>query len=411
MRPTALLAALLLAALPAFPAAGDREDPPPATAPAGDVGAGGLADRITAAQQAAIDRGLRWLAAQQDPAGGFPSTSPGGGGNARSADYQTAVTALSTLAFLGAGHGLAHGEYHDTVYRAVDWLLKAEGKAGDTDRPRGYISFPNDRQSKMHGHGFATLALAEAFATAGDSGEPGRDGGSRSPETVRLHDISRRLRDGIQDAVDLIECSQALRGGWDYFPTSGGKSDHEGSITVCQVQALLAASNRGFRVDRERIELARKYMRDSQTASGGFKYKLTHTEGANDRQLTYALTAAGVVSILGLADWDRKEAIEKGMVFLERKSRSGWRRTIPHPEETPYYFYGSFYAVQAYHWLGGERWERFWVPMRNQILSLQNGNGSWTGRDTSLDLGDVYPTAYSLLMLEVPVRYLSIFDK
>ena len=87
------------------------------------------------------------------------------------------------------------------------------------------------------------------------------------------------------------------------------------------------------------------------------------------------------------------------------------RERVPTPEGTPYFFYGSFYAVQAFHWAGGERWERFWAPFRRNLLTGQNADGSWTGKDTQTELGNVYPTAFSLLMLEVPVEYLSIFAK
>ncbi len=406
MRPAVPLLAALLVLLPAgpAPALGDRDAPPAGSGAAGDVGTGGLADRITKEQQEAIDRGIAWLATRQDPAGGFPTRPEGAGGNQKNADYQTAVTALSTLAFLGAGHGLRHGPYARNVLRAVEWLLAAQRSQEVED----YISFPNDQQSKMHGHGFATLALAEAYATAASSEEP--ETAAPTEETLRLRDLSRRLKTGIQGAVDLIQRSQATVGGWDYHPGTGGKNDHEGSVTVCQVQALLAASNRGFLVDRGRIDRAREYMKKSQTRSGGFKYTLSHAEG-DEKQYTYALTAAGVVSILGLADWERKEAIDRGMAFLERKAAGLWRSSIPRPEDTPYFFYGSFYAVQAYHWVGGERWKRFWPPMRQQILALQQPDGRWTGADTTLDLGDVYPTAFSLLMLEVPVRFLSIYEK
>lgn len=390
MRLAHLLLASLAALAPTVPAE-DRDSPPPATE---EIGTGSPANRITVEQQRAIDRGLQWLAAQQDPRGGFPTTS-GSGASPRSADFQTAVTSLSLLAFLGAGHGISHGPHHETVGRAVRWLL-------DAQREDGYISFGNDKQSRMHGHGFATLALAEAYASAASTAVP--DGGDRTPEALRLRDLSRRLRAAVQNAVDLIERSQATIGGWDYLPSTGGRNDHEGSITVCMVQALLSASNRGFRVSQSRIDKAREYMKKSQAPSGGFKYRLSNEDGEETRY-SYALTAAGVTSILGLADWNRKEAIERGMKFLER------RGAVPHRDRTPYFFYGSFYAVQAFHWCGGQRWERFWIPMRANLLADQNEDGSWSGQDHNLDLGRAYPTAFTLLMLEVPVEYLSIFAR
>jgi hypothetical protein len=67
--------------------------------------------------------------------------------------------------------------------------------------------------------------------------------------------------------------------------------------------------------------------------------------------------------------------------------------------------------VQAYHWAGGDRWRNYWLPLRGRILRDQRETGEWTGQDTQVDLGNVYPTAFCLLMLEVPVGYLSIYAK
>lgn len=388
--PGAFLLSLALVLAPVAPApAGDREEPEAGTDPAGVS----LAEQVTVEQTRAIDAGLAFLAAHQDPRGGFLTRDPAAPGERKSADYQTAVTSLATLAFLGAGHGIHRGPYKENVRQGVKWLLAAQRESD------GYISFANDSQSKMHGHGFATLALAEAFATAPASGGPesgGRDTGDR--------ELAARMRTAIQKAVDCIEASQAARGGWDYLPSSGGKSDHEGSVTVCQVQALNAACNRGFRVSPAKVDKAREYMRLSQTDSGGFKYRLSQEPG-DRRQLRYALGAAGVVSLLGLAEYDRRDAVEKGLKFLEEKS------PIPIEGRTDYYFYASFYATQAFHWAGGRRWERYWIPMRREVLNAQNRDGSWDGQDTATDLWRVYPTAFSCLVLEVPIGYLSIYGR
>ncbi len=391
MRPVlAFLLATGMAVLPAAPAfPGDREEK--------DASAGGtssLSDRITPAHQDAIDRGIEWLKAQQLPNGAFPSCLPGAN-EASSANYQTAVTALATLALLGAGHGLRHDPLREKVALSVGWLLQAQ----DHGTSRGYIRYSGDTQSKMHGHGFATLALAEAYGTAASPPTADQDGRNSDPQNLR--ELSERLRAGVQEAVDCIEASQSSVGGWDYEPTSGGTSSHEGSVTVCQVQALLAASNRGFKVSLDRIKKARNYMKASQSPGGGFRYRLS-MEGGSE---SWALTAAGLTSLLGLAEYDRKDAMDRGFEYLAR------RKSRPEFGDRGYPFYGSFYAVQAYHWAGGERWDRFWSTMRPDILNAREGEVFWTGHDTATDLGNVYPTALCLLMLEVPVGYLSIFAK
>jgi hypothetical protein len=384
------LALALLPAPPAFP--GDRDGKPAPGDPPGTA-----ADRVTDEQQKAIDRGLQWLAGSQTASGAFPTTATGG--NQKGPDYQTAVTALSTLAFLGAGHGLRHDRYSEKVENAVRWLLDAQDR-------NGYVCFPGDTQSKMHGHGFATLALAEAYGTAASLPPEGSGAQPRADRDNSLA-FSKRLHDGIQAAVDCIQASQSTVGGWYYDPRS--TTDHEGSVTVCQVQALLAASNRGFRVDMGIIRKGRIYMQRSQAEGGGFKYKLSDNASEGFKNESWALTAAGITTLIGLAEYDRKEALDKAFEYLDRKGRP--RFLTDRIEGDRYPLYGSFYAVQAYHWLGGRRWDTFWTGLRRDLLARQRESGCWEGQDTLSNLGEAYPTAFCLLMLEVPVGYLSIYAR
>jgi prenyltransferase beta subunit len=387
------LAVVLAAALlvpPAAPAvAGDKEGDSPGADPAVSN-----ANRITPEQQAAIDRGLEFLKSRQEEDGGYSTTPPKE--KSRGADYKTAITALATLAFLGAGHGLRHGPYTEQVRKGVEWLLRAQ----DESAVPGYISKPGDNQSRMHGHGFATLALAEAYGTASppEAGSATTKGRSEADRQ-----FSKRLHDAIQRAVELIQDSQSSTGGWDYEPGSGASSNHEGSVTVCEVQALLAAGNRGFKVSMDRIQAARRYMKNSQGANGGFKYRLSQEDSD---QYSWALSAAGVCSLLGLNEFDRKEAIDKGFEYMNNRNRRPWLDS-----SHGYRFYGSFYAVQVYHWLGGAKWEAFWNPMRSALIGQQRKDGNWEGHDTQIDFGEVYPTAFTLLVLEVPVGYLSIYAR
>jgi len=410
---TRMVAVAALAAALALPGAGGRPSvvaspilPSPGDRDEDDLSGPGtarLADRVTPEHEKALQAGLRYLARQQLDDGSFPSTPRAAGGTRSTADAKTAVTALATLAFLGAGCGLRHGPYHETIERGVRWLLGAQRKGVVGQEDDGYVSYTGDSMSKMHGHGFATLALAEAYGSAAIPG-PGQSEGRRADPAQRQ--LARDLQDGIERAVTLIERSQSTSGGWGYLPGSGGTMEHEGSVTVCQVQALVAAANRGFRVSQRCVDGGRGYMRRSQNPRlGGFKYKITEDGW---QTMSYALTGAGIVSLLGLGEYDRKEAIDLGIRYmLEEEPR-------PRMRSTRWFFYGSFYAVQAFHWVGGEKWQRFWVPLRSHLLDEQDEEGSWSdpdNRDTAANLGPVYPTAMCVLMLEVPIGYLSVFAK
>jgi hypothetical protein len=75
--------------------------------------------------------------------------------------------------------------------------------------------------SRMHGHGFATLALAEAYGMA--------------PR-------NERLKQALTAAVGVIERSQSPEGGWYYFPHP---VNHEGSVTVCPGPGAAGRARRG----------------------------------------------------------------------------------------------------------------------------------------------------------------------
>src|SRR5438477_11161806 len=76
--------------------------------------------------QAAIDRGLAWLAGRQNDDGSF-----GGAGYSRN----VAVVSLSTMAFLSGGHTPGRGEYGKHVNRCVSYLLAAEDDSGFICQP------------------------------------------------------------------------------------------------------------------------------------------------------------------------------------------------------------------------------------------------------------------------------------
>ncbi|RLT00903.1 MAG: prenyltransferase, partial [Planctomycetota bacterium] len=56
---------------------------------------------------------------------------------------------------------------------------------------------------------------------------------------------------------------------------------------------------------------------------------------------------------------------------------------------------------------GGERWSKWWPAVRAELLSRQQADGSWSDAQS----GDAYATAMALIVLQMPKRYLPIFQK
>jgi uncharacterized protein YfaS (alpha-2-macroglobulin family) len=80
------------------------------------------------------------------------------------------------------------------------------------------------------------------------------------------------VRAVVAQAVQSIAKNQSTSGGWWYTP--GSLQEHEGSTTVCAVQALVSAQNYGIAIDEKVLDHGFEYLKKCQSEDGGFNYKL-----------------------------------------------------------------------------------------------------------------------------------------
>jgi hypothetical protein len=342
------------------------------------------------AGRAALARGLDWLAAAAatTPDGSLPR---GGAEDAA----PVAVTSLAALAWMAGGDGPERGRHGNEIARAIDWIV-AHTELDPRAETAGYVSQSGDGISRMHGHGLATLALAQA------SGLP--------PKSERGARIDRALR----AAIGCIERSQGVEGGWYYQPKK--TLEHEGSITICEVQALRASHNAGFPVQSLTIARALDYLARSQKEDGSFRYAL------GDERSTLALTAAAVATLHAAGKYEGKP-LEDAYGYLIRglAARDSWIERHPEvpledrrlPEERDERhawcaYYERLYLAQAL-WQHPERdlFERWFAAETKRVLTSQREDGSW--HDDRF--GDVYATATNCLVLALPEGLLPIFQR
>jgi hypothetical protein len=70
------------------------------------------------------------------------------------------------------------------------------------------------------------------------------------------------------------------------------------------------------------------------------------------------------------------------------------------------WYYGQYYAVQAMFLAGGNYWKAWYPEIRDTLLDKQDQNsGLWTG-----EVDDDYCTAIALIILQMPNRYLPVFN-
>jgi hypothetical protein len=207
---------------------------------------------------------------------------------------------------------------------------------------------------------------------------------------------SERIRTALVAAVERIEACQGAEGGWEYQPVP--VPAHEGSVTICLVQALRAARDAGIQVDAEVVRRAEDYVRRLQSKSGLFCYTL-----GEEKRASVALTAAAIATLNATGRYD-DHAIQDGIdaIWSKRILREQTGETADFPE------YERLYLAQAF-WQLSDRshFERWFAEERERILHTQDADGSWRGSR----FGAAYATAINCLVLTLPDAALPIFQR
>jgi len=317
---------------------------------------------LDAKTQAAIKRGLDWLAQTQAPDGNWTAS-------ADATTYPTSMVSLAGMAFLSGGNTPSRGPYADNVKRAELWLM-------GNSRASGIITDAAEANGRpMHGHGFSLLFLASVY---GMETEP------RTRET---------LKGVITRAIDLTARGQSPLGGWTYMPGGGD----EGSVTVTQMQGLRAASNAGFLVPKSTIERAVKYLEICRTPENGIKYS-----AASAPQPRLPISAAAVATLYNAGEYDSPlaDACLKYAWSQFKAREASWPKGGGHD------FYAHLYAAQAFYQAGDKYWDDYFPRTRDQLLAMQQADGSWGG-----EIGPVYSTSIALIILQLPYKLVPIYQR
>jgi len=289
-------------------------------------------------------RGLAYLASTQSESGSWPAQFGG----------EPGVVGLAVLSMLAHGEDANHGPYARNIRGGVDFILKSGNPA------TGYIG------NSMYNHGFATLALAEAYGALDDD----------------------RVGPALRKAVDLILTSQKSNsvGAWRYSPES---SDGDTTVSGAQMVALYAARNAGLKVPDEAIAKGLKFYVSCQSPDGGFGYS-----GAGGSNAPRSAIGALVFAL------DRQKDSKPFKAAMRYLKQSGAANDASYP------FYYEYYAAQAFFHGDMELW-RTWNDrnIRNMQAS-QADNGSWEGNH-----GPVFSTAGALLSLAVNYRLVPIYER
>lgn len=342
------LSGVLLAGAQVF----SQDEPAPPPAPAADE-----------ALRNSIKKALESLAAVQDRNTGAIGEQP----------YRLATTSMAGMAFLSGGNVPGRGLYGRNVELAIRFILD------NAVTPSGYLQLDG---SNMYSHGFAALFLAESY-------------GMIPPYTK----LQPRVLKALKKAVDLIERCQSPEGGWWYNPqkNSGGQGA-DISVTVCETNALRAARNCGVAVDKRVIENALKCVKSAQNGDGGFSYRVYVGRGGEGGS-EFPRSAGAVCILQTLGKWD-DATTQKGIKYLKDKTKGGL-------VGVNWYFYAVYYMSQAMFMSGDTNWNEWWPKIKADLIKLQQPDGSWQGQEGGKGFG----TAVALIILQMPYRYLPIYQE
>jgi hypothetical protein len=341
-----------------------------------------LDDALRLAADDAAERALTWLAGTQRPEGfwqGLVGHKQGDGylplrsvaQNESQGEGHMGVTALAGMAFLAGGHIPDRGPHGATVRRTLDYVLAHVTDSG----------LATDGGTRMYSHAFATLFLAEVYGMGG----------------------SDPVRAGLERAVHLIVDCQNSQGGWRYNPFT---QEADMSVTVCQLQALRAARNIGIRVPKQTIDDAVAYVLRARTERGrdrGLYYYKTAGRGAWDKNREYAINAAAATALFSAGVTD-EEIHAPTLDWLN----SEYRIVHAYYDTHYFYWYGNYYACQAFYQAGGPRFLEYQRRITRDLVRSQRSDGRFVN-DTGP--GDAFATAVAALILQLPKLYLPIFQR
>ena len=326
----------------------------------------------TPESEAAVTRGLAWLARVQQPEGswtlkgGSGTPSPDAPSDPEPPADPTLATALAVLPFLGEGisHQRAPNEpteyqnYKTVVEKGLVFLCMNQMR--DRSKADGFL------KGGMEGHSLATIAIAEDYALSRD-------------DRLKLH---------IRQAVKFLGAMQNQDGSWGREP--GGQGD---LVTTCwAVQALRAVQAAGLGTSMRPLKKAQQFV--EACAAGPADATMSQYRLSGSQPVTPLATAAGLAAQLELGKAADDPDVRSGGAFL-LKNTSG---------PMPY----AFLATEALRAVGGEEFDVWNHSVRENLVRRQRQSGDLDGSwdPDGEDGGRMEATALSLVTLQVYYRHL-----
>ncbi len=308
-------------------------------------------------------KALKYIADAQISDGSWIGNPPGSG-----------ITGICLMALMSTGEDPDFGPYAENVRKAIRRLIL------DQDPETGHIS--GGGHGSMYHHGFATLALSEAYGVVNEK--------LLWKNTEVPIEQQRSIGKSVELAVRCALTAQEKNPykAWRYSPNSQD-ADTTVAGTVCM--GLLGARNAGIEVPNKVIENAVNYFQLNTLDDGNVSYQPTNFHGDG---LTRTAIATLVYSIS-----KRKQTPE-----YKAAAASIRRRMDLDVFDHPYYF--RYYMAQALFQSDFEAWKKWNARMIEQMEKSQAENGSFFSGH-----GPAYGTGMAVLTLALNYRLLPVYER
>jgi len=275
---------------------------------------------------------------------------------------------------MASGEDPDFGPYADNVRRALRYMLQHQSAR------TGHVAGPG--HGPMYHHGFATLALSEAYGVVN---ERLLWEGSDVPAEQR-----RSLGQAVELAVRCILTAQQ-KNSWKAWRYSPDGSDADTTVSGTVLMGLLGARNAGIEVPNEAVEDAIRYFQSNTLANGLVTYQAGASHGDG---VCRAAIATLVYAIAKRKDTPQYAATSSFIRrFLDQDLRS-------HP------FYTRYYMAQALFQSDLPAWRVWNAQTVEQLRELQEQDGS-----VGSGHGPVYGTGMSVLALALNYRLLPVYER
>lgn len=306
------------------------------------------------------DRGLKFLAASQEPDGGWAASQRGAG-----------ISGMAIMCFLASGEDPNYGLYAGNIRKAVRYTINQQ------DPITGYFG------GSMYHHGFAMLGLAEAYGAVDD-----RNLWQGAP-TPNTRSIGQALELGVRSAITSQKSNTF--GAWRYNPSG---SDADTSVAGAVLMGLLAARNAGMEVPDEAIDRAISYFIKMTAPSG----QVAYSGGVGGFNESLARIAIGNL-VFAIARRKDLPQFKQTLTYLKDKLQGG---SSGHGGVE----YQSYYQAQAFFQSDIEAWEKWNKALIRRLKTTQREDGGFDGSQ-----GPYVATPLSLLAVAVNYRFLPIYER